>query len=214
MGALARVEQAAQATLYHGKLGDRTATDGGEGMIEMRHALIHQTREHEHHAEGRGGFALEVGVTAAASDANRLQVATALGVQIAPTPGFPVTQPAERVSAPSALQKALGARRPPLVDRPLAEHPTTEPADRACRPSSRLGLAFGLVLRERVLICCQRGHVVALGVPQAGRSLERRPRVAVHTLHSNTAAPGVVVPIAFRLACRGPRRFRTQATGS
>jgi hypothetical protein len=133
---LASVEQPAQATLDDRQLLHTATADRRQRLIEMRHSLLDQTREHEHHPERRDRLALQVAVASRTSQLDRLRVEAPLLVEVRTTPRLLEPRPPRRSRIVRLGQERRCLPDPALVDGPLTEDPASEPPDRPRCPAA------------------------------------------------------------------------------
>ena len=88
-----------------------------------------QAGEDQHHAERRGGVALEIVVAGASRDVDRLEILRALHLEIAARERIVEHDPAPAALVVGVLEQSPSSGHPAPMHRPLAEDPSPEPAD-------------------------------------------------------------------------------------
>ena len=163
-GPFARGDQAAQAAFDDRELRHVAAADRSQRLVEVGHAFVDSAGEDQHHAERRGGVALEVVVAGASRHVDRLEVLRALHLEIAARERVVEHDPAPAVLVVGLFEQPPSPDDPAPVHRPLAEDPAPKPSDGSRGASRGREITRLPVGDERFLVHRGRGRVVACGM--------------------------------------------------
>ena len=180
---LAPPEEAAEDLVHGGELGQLAGQQRRHRLVAQRQPLLDAVDHQVHAAEVGHGQELDVGVTDAASDRDRLAGQGLAHLRVRFREGPDQQHPAAlRPILARLLEDGAGARQPSAADGPVAQDVAGDPGDRARRPAG--GHEVALPAEGGV------GALVARRRPPGSRTGGTGPRRGPPGPHPSRPRPG------------------------
>jgi hypothetical protein len=196
---LAPPEEGAEDLVHGGELGQLAGQERRHRLVAERQPLLDAVDHQVHAAEVRHGQELEVGITEAASDRDRLagQGLAHLRVELREGPDHQHPAALRPVLA-RLLEDGAGPRQPSAADGPVAENVAGDPGDHARRPAGGHEIALPAEGGVGALVVGGGRRIVALKISGLAEALQRLARPVLGQGELERALGGCGVAVAQR----------------